>query len=356
MNKIYARSPFIVEVDEVNQAGSKIEIFLWKDGQVAPSLPQHTLSKLIPSATNTKNYYNVSPYVREFLSFTDYANVYNTVGQTDIDQYCFVKVKRYKYTGSAYILLNTREYIGLDGYGYYEDGSNPAFLESLLDEGTYYYNYNPIANLATEPQYRAGQLTIEAVAGYSVKYTNLVTNTIISVSFGTGTLNDVYRVYPLWYADGNKVEVFDDLLNIIATYYFRPLSECRYEPIPVDFINKHGAWQREFFFTASFDSFETTSNQYHLMMPSINSYNPFIGQMKEFNKNGKKVLRLNTGIRGEGMNESIKQLLLSEKVIINGLPVKPRTTSQELLKDINTKTINYTLEFEYSYDMINSVL
>jgi hypothetical protein len=47
--------------------------------------------------------------------------------------------------------------------------------------------------------------------------------------------------------------------------------------------------------------------------------------------------------------------MLSEKILIDGKPAKLKTKSTELFKNINTKQINYTLEFEFNYNTINNV-
>lgn len=356
MNKIFARSPFVATINEANQLGSRIEIYLWKDGQSAPSLPQHKLSKLIPSATNPATYYNVSPYVREFIQFNVFNNIYNSVSPTDIDQYCFVKLKFYKFNGSNYIYVNEREYLGFDGFGYYEDGANPQHSDYLLEDGTHYYWFNPAADISIDEGSRAGQLTFEKGDAVAVRYTNLVTNVTAGTGIGSGTVVDTFRVYPTWYADGNLVEILDVSDNVLKSYVFRPIDECRYTPIPVDFINKYGAWQREFFFKASFESFESTSNKYNLMSNDYAFYNIPDGTTREFNKNGRTTLRLNTGLRDESFNEAVKQMILSQRILINNIPYTPKTTSADLLKNINTKIINYTIEFEAAFDMINNVI
>lgn len=356
MNKIFARSPYVDTIDEPNQFGSKLEIYLWLDGDVAPSLPQHTLSKLIPSATNTATHYNVSPYIREFISFDDFENVYNTVGNTDKYEYCWVKLKYYKFNGSNYVYITEREFLGFDGYGYYEDGANPQHTNYLLENGTHYYWYNPTADLSTDENARAGQLTFETYDATDLRYTNLITGAVITTGIPSNTLTTAYRVYPLWYGEGNLLEILDGGGTVLQSYTFRPIDECRYEPIPVDFINKYGAWQREYFFKASFEQFETTANKYNLLVDQYPFYNIPSGVSKEFNKNGRTSIRLNTGLREEAFNEAIKQMILSQRILINNLPYTPKTTGAELLKDINTKIRNYTIEFEQAYDMINNII
>ena len=48
-------------------------------------------------------------------------------------------------------------------------------------------------------------------------------------------------------------------------------------------------------------------------------------------------------------------MLLSEMIRVNGYPANLKTKSVEKFKSINTKTINYQMEFEMAYDVINSI-
>ena len=68
-----SRSPFIIEIDETGQTGSKIELFLWTTGS-QPASPQYTLSKKIPASNNINTYYDISPYVKEYYTFGKWDN------------------------------------------------------------------------------------------------------------------------------------------------------------------------------------------------------------------------------------------------------------------------------------------
>jgi len=68
---IFARSPFIVTIAESGQEGSKVELRIWNGTGSAPTDPQYTLSKLIPASNNVNTYYNISPYIREYLNFDE---------------------------------------------------------------------------------------------------------------------------------------------------------------------------------------------------------------------------------------------------------------------------------------------
>jgi hypothetical protein len=95
-------------------------------------------------------------------------------------------------------------------------------------------------------------------------------------------------------------------------------------------------------------TFTTTSN--------VTTYNALEGQRKVFNANGKKSIKVNTGWVAEAWSEVLTQIMLSERILINDKPAKINSKSTELFKHINTKQINYSLEFEFTYDAINSVI
>lgn len=77
------------------------------------------------------------------------------------------------------------------------------------------------------------------------------------------------------------------------------------------------------------------------------------------NTTAREVFTSNTGFVNELMNESFKELMLSEKVwaTINGIvnPVVINSSQLQYKTSLNDKLINYTIEFEYAFDLINSI-
>jgi len=60
--------------------------------------------------------------------------------------------------------------------------------------------------------------------------------------------------------------------------------------------------------------------------------------------------------RTESYNDLLEQLMTSERILLNSLPVKINTKSTELFKNINQKMINYSLEFDFAFNAINNVI
>ena len=351
---ILARSPHIITIAEASQTGSKIELFLWNGTGSAPASPQYTLSKLIPATNNLITEYNISPYIREYITFNTRQQPYNAWTASQTTQYVNVKVKRYKLVSGTYTLLDTTDYKGYDGFGYYEEGYNPTLNYDILhDEGIFYYNKG--LNPSVFADFRAGFIMVKTATSYKAKYTNLVSNATFTQTLTNNALIDVLRVYQSYYSSGNTLEILDTSDVVIWTGTFEPQSNCKYDAVLCDFVNKYGCWQRTWFYAASNDTLNVESQEYNLMQTNTN-YNTIQGQRQVFNNNGKKSIKVNTDWVTEDYKELLRQIMLSEKIIINNYPAKLNSKSTELFKNINTKMINYSLEFEYAFDVINSVV
>jgi len=353
-NRIFTRSPFHVALGGVANQETTCELYIWngKYATSAPATPTKTLSKKIPSSVVTSVNYNISSYLREYISFSSPVTIYNSIAYAPTAQFCNVIVKLYL----GGVLQSTTRYEAFDGFGYYEDDYNPTLSTCLLDEGTYYYYYDS-SGLISDLDKRPGSLTMDAISDWSVKYTNLVSAAVTTVPLLTTTdLVSIYRVRSTNWADGNKVEVLDGTSVVQATYYFKPIEECKYEVYYLDFINRYGAWQKEFLFKASKQSIQTKNTEYNLMSSSYN-YNPLDATNAVMNANGNESVKCNTGWVDEFFGTTtLKQILLSERILLNGKPVKMKTKGVDVQKHINEKLINYTLEFDYAYDIINNVI
>ena len=443
MTNIFVRSPFVISVNEASQIGSKIEIYLWNGTGSAPSTPQYTLSKLIPSDTNTNTGYDISPYVREYLSHvatqspvalsTSFTNLATT-------QWCNVKVQAFKLVGATYTLVATHERYAFDGYSFYESGYNFDHGRFLLEQKEYFYNedatyagevacylnsgekvryrsanaftlstatinstiiyagYRKITSVSVSGDYTSGAATGNALyftyeyeAGQPI---TSWTGTILSSSYNSGTntttivpnfggtdvvieagLNNVgnrtltvgetatftvpssgWFTIPRVYNGSSELKIYNSALSTLyASWTFTPICEPKYTPVVIDFINKYGAWQREFFFKASKTNIAIESNDYNVMQSSTN-YDVLQGQKRSFNTNGMETISVNSGYVNEDFSSNIKQLLMSERILVDNKPAICKTKSLELMKNINNHLINYNLEFEFAYNSINNVI
>jgi len=140
-----------------------------------------------------------------------------------------------------------------------------------------------------------------------------------------------------------------------TTFYVEAIEECKFTPVLCTFINRYGGWQPLTFYKQQTINITTTSNQYKMFQAS-SSYNTKIGQYHEMNTTGKKTIKLNTGFVTQDYSELITDLLLSETILLDNVPVTVKTKGAELKTHIKDKMINYEIEFEYAFDIINNMI
>ena len=308
MSRIFAKSPYIIEINEASQVGAKVEIYLKNGSGSYPTDPSYTLSKLISSSNSTNCYFDIAPYINNFITHKSYTvNVSTVPNYLDTDQYCYARIKRYK----------------------------------LITPGTYYY----------DPSLSAGDLIVETTTDWTFTYTNLITAASHTDTVPEGTLQ-AYRVKSSYLSAGNKLEIRNISGVLQYTYYFKPKELNKYTTVTIDFINKFGAWQREFLIGASNDSLNVTNLEYKSYRAAETTFNAQEDLTKILNVNGTETIKTNTGWVEEGFKETIKQILLSDRILINNRPVKITTKQVELQKNINNKLINYPLEFQYTNSII----
>jgi hypothetical protein len=338
---IRARSPYIISINEASQVSTRIELFI--SATTFSGTPQYNLSKAIPASNAPTTYYDIAPYIREYFDHTVYSNITTLTSSYGSVQKLNVRVKRYKTVGTTESLIDTTDYIATDGYTEFANGVNYSGGNYLLDQKTYYYHSGS----------NAGFILVYVQSNDKIRWTDTEGVLYLSSSLGFGWYY-VPRCYNSRFTEPWIVEVINSSNVVQATWTFKPVEECLYTPVKVDFINKHGAFQREFFFKASNDNIEVTNKDYNLMQPY--NYSLTGGQRTTYNQNGIQSIKVNSGWVEEDFKDNLKQLMLSEKVLVDEKPAILKTKSIELNKSINTKQINYSLEFEFAYDLINSVV
>lgn len=157
-------------------------------------------------------------------------------------------------------------------------------------------------------------------------------------------------------ADGQTVTIGGIDITI------KRICEPVYEIIKVVFMNKFGALQEFHFNKKNTLSLGTTQEDYEsMLMGSQLNYlsNNLPHQKYVYNKQGSEQITLNTGYVDEGQFETIKQLMLSEqiwaKIGSSVIPVNINTSSLTKKTKINDKLVNYSLDFIFAFDVVNSV-
>ena len=357
MKVISIRSPFQIYVADPLAIASKVELFIWNKGTTVPTFPTYVMSENIPSVTQLEMSYNISPFLAEYISQIEPNKLSTTVTVEDNNDWVYYLAKAY-YTsnGSTYILYSEELYTCLNSFtnpdnGYNFDISNAQYVLLTPDDKikiTRYPDFSiPYYNFVCER---------DTVSNYIVRYYDATGSVINAQTILTaGAIEEYNFRIPLAYGSTSiKVRIYlgTDIINEVSCEL---LDECKYTPNNVDYINSYGGWQSLVFFKASQDSIDIKSTDYNVMQPSYN-YNPKVGQSKTMNTNGQQTVKCNTGWVDEDYDILIRDLMLSETVLLNGKPVIVKTKQMMYKTYLKDKNINYTIDFEYSNNIINNIV
>lgn len=400
MNIINARSPYIIQIagtgsGTASQTESKVELFIWAPDSVEPGTASYVLSNKAASPTQTTNVYDISPYIREYISIAHFGvDDAELLWEDTYNNFCFVRVKRYTKTiSTSFTLLTNTLYTALNSYTNYMQNTNATTNNNGISTQVYTYGADelrPLWNVRVPTQVDGNSMigtgffpllyTKGSTASFEVRFMNGSTSLVnwylndITGATGSGT----YMIDIPWPIDytGFDEKVWDMKVYRDGVYVsgwtfgtFQKLHECKYTPATVSYINRFGGVEFLTFFKAREDNFSVKSTEYNILPQYYSNgsvyYNTSVGQTREFNFIGTKSMKVNTGWVSEVFREKIKDLMLSESIVLyefyNGTypyygPVILKTKSIKLQNSITDKLINYNMEFEYSFNNINDVI
>ena len=139
------------------------------------------------------------------------------------------------------------------------------------------------------------------------------------------------------------------------TFNVQETCEPIYTPVICTYINRFGGWQYLTFFKANQQGIDVTSKDFNLM-PSAVNYNVLQGVKQRFNFQGMQKIKCNTGWVDENYSELIQDLLLSDVVLLDNKPAIVKSQSFDIKTHLKDKNINYEIEFEFNYGLINDVI
>lgn len=367
MNTIFARSPYFISVNETGQTGAKIEIFLWDSNPVTvePTTPNYVLTEGIPSLTNREVVFNISPFIKEVLD--PYAPDYDASAPKAVSMRFFqtinVRVKTYKLVSGVYTLVDNLRFFATNGYSDYLQGSNYDYAQNYgdLPDGIlvplkennrtwYYTDNNPVLSRGINVL-----IDHDGANNTIVTYTGQSPINVLTSANPAGYYNTLIPINI--YSDENGLTEFVvSNANTENTFTARIQKVCepKFTPVIVDFVNKLGGWDFITFFKTRTDSTSTESKPYNLGQKPW-QYDIVRGQKKEFNFSQTRTVKLSTGFVPEYYGALIEQLMASENVLLDTLPALVKTKTQTIKSQLNNRLINYEVEFEMNYNLINDM-
>ncbi len=173
--------------------------------------------------------------------------------------------------------------------------------------------------------------------------------------FDEHKIDDVDEVY---ISAGDKVKILK----------VKTVEECKYNPYRITFRNRYGVMEDLWFFKKSVASMSVTSEEFRANQFKQRSSGGrdrdagLVRSVREYGKNGVESLTINSGFVDEALNESFKQLMLSEEVQLYDFnndvlsAVKISDSQLKMKTSVNDKLINYTIEVEFSNNIIDDIV
>ena len=388
--KINLRSPYYIKVSKTALTSVELKLYIYTgtftaNGSVAAGTLRYTINKK-PLGSNAYVVFEVSELVRDYLE-VEFNGDYNS-------ESVWLNAIATVTGGSGSVTVspdNTNGFIGLDGYGYFEEGANTTLSTTALQS-----NNSIIAlddNLFRVPVFVAGTESVSLLYKGEVKQTIDLSSAsvdetteqiryISANSTGSGDVTyDSFQERVLndggtfegssclsEFLDSVSIGLIDEVYVASASgvevFKVKTLEECLYTPIKVTFVNKFGAFQDLIFFKKSIDKTSVKGEEFKTAVfdQATLTYKTYQHQRTQFMVQGTDSITMNTGYISEDYNQVIEQLMLSEQVWATFItdseevrPLVPKTKSFTHKTQLNDKLIDYTIEFDIANNKINNI-
>jgi hypothetical protein len=382
---IRTRSPFFIRTTnyasptyDIDYFRMNITIFEGPDGATLPEcggiFGSYTLKKkVLPNETSVT--FEISEIINDHFT-KNYTGTYTTLGQ-NVTVAVGVTIVGFETDGTQITPSVSNYYYAQEGYNDFKDGVNyTAQPILLLSENYIEYHKGSRINLPVNAERvnniswkKNGVQIFADTVGVPADSTE-----VVEYSSATTTVQQYDEV----------VVTYDDEESI--TYTLKEVEECKYPVYKITFVNRWGAYQDLFFHKKSVETLDTKSESFNrsIFKPrtvsyiqredcdeviSYNSYSTTDHSKKTHNANGVESIQLNSGFVDERMNSYFEELMVSEYIwLVDMSPLAIGETVDERVKPVtlkdsnftyktglNDRLINYTMNFEMAFNLVNDI-
>ena len=262
-------------------------------------------------------------------------------------------------------------YLAQEGFNKFKEGVNHTTEPIAMISGSYIqYDRN---GTATIPVNVERVVSVQWRDGTSVRETDTFSDN------GNSNQKIQYAQFTNTTLLDNALITYDGELTTSIT--LEPIEECKFPVNKITFVNRWGAMQDLFFFKKSTESLEARRENFNasifkarnvFLSPGespespcetnivYNTYSTTAHSKKTFNANATESIQLNSGFVNELMNPYFEELMVSEFVWLTDssnvvYPVNLKESSFTFKTGLNDKLINYTMNFEKSFDLVNNI-
>ena len=381
MARINTRSPYWFYIEDSDLDSATLKLYVWNDTKTSvPTNPTYTITKKALPSDQPIVWFEVAELVRDEL---------DTIFDGDYTgQAVWVKAVMFAYDsgGSEIVTETPNTLIAFDGYNYFEEqnADDSALMITnrelfVLEDNTFrvpvYTDAEPTVVFYKDGEIIASEIIgTESESADQIKYISIYGDDVNWDTFEERVLEDggvdfensvclqsFFNNYSIGAVD--KIEVSASGQKI-ETIKVNVLEECKYEPKKVTFINKFGALQDMYFFKKAVEKMTVKKESYKANILNANkTYSISSHTNRDFNITAKESITLSSGFLSEEYNEVFKQMMLSEKVWITNiietgeqvLPINVKTSNITYKTSLNDRLVDYTFDFEYSFNVINDI-
>ena len=324
-----------------------------------------------PLGTENSVSFDISEIVNDFIEQRFINNTpltgYNVSADT---QSVWVTVVTSARTSTGVIIGSgtTTNYLAQEGYNDFKEGVNYTVEPEAMISGSYI-------------QYKKGDyiflpVNAEKVTSVVFMYNGSVISTYNVSDNGNANQKIDYAYYQTTTQEINIIRY--EVAGVAYTINVQEVEECKYPVHKIVFLNRWGAFQDLYFFKKSTENLESKSENYNASIfearsvsysnrqnvctedIAYNVYDSNAHSKKTFNSNATESISLNTGFVSESMNPYFEELMVSEYVWMidsNNIvyPVNLKESSFAKKTGLNEGLINYTMNFEKSFSLVNNI-
>lgn len=351
-------TPFVSANTGLTCTSYTLKLYIWNGAKAgAPLTATESWTKLNPTASTGNDVINISRVIADYIEVAPPTGT--TTGFINGNAQWWLKTEVVYVTANASDLI-TPQYIEFTpfgrGYSYGNEGENVVSVADnvLLDGREFKVNRSGIFIL---PLYTIDN-TIPAITVISSPGAEINENPITPPSLTQRQSSQATQY--LWVdvsaSTDTSIEIVMGTDDPAPTVTLIIEDEYKHTPMDIVFVNKYGVCQSLTFFK-EFDSslsikkekYETDNNQ-----PSAGFH-----QFRTLNVQGQESFKVQSGWVDEEMNETFKQLMLSEQVWhfdgTNHIPLNISSSSLNYKTQKKDRLIQYEVDFDYSFNVINNI-
>jgi len=350
---ILSRSPRFVNISPsvpFDQAIMNLKIWRGDFVNDKPAVPVYSLSKLAVQAGQPYIVFDIHNLVNDYVKNS--IGIFGAEGSFTTSSFDSVWIEAEitaKYLGIDVGTVN-KSFMAVDGFGYHTELANPILQKNVLSSINSHIFY--------------------AGSDYPLYF---VTDKLVSITINGEnvpfTFNNDFNNQVIGYVNAANYAVDENIYQAIFVYEdevteahsFQMKTECRFDVVNCFFKNKFGFWQSIPFSKSSKRNIDVDSEDYSPIVSNFGSYSLQSHNKKQYLFNGKERITVNTDFISENYNALFQELLLSEFVYIqqnDGIfyPVNLIKKTFEKKTKLVNKLIQYSMDFEFSYNLMNTVV